>query len=349
LNGDALWAAPFDARNLSVTGPSFPVLQGFTVNPHFSTAQVAFSREGSIAYVPETGGHLENTLVKVDRAGHEQALTDIRRAYEDLALSPNGRFLALTVMGNPWSVWLYDLSRGTLGRLTFAGDNRDPIWTADSQRVIYASFRNGHFGLYWKPISGNESEEELITTASIPWPTSCSKDGKGCIYDLGIPEESAGVYLLPLFGERKPKAVVVEPFAGAGAISPDGKWAAYESRESGRTEIYVRPFPAGNRKWQVSTQGGTRPKWAASGRELFFREGEFRGQSRLVSVAVETEGEFRSSAPRILFPFHCEQAGHDYAVMPDGEHFLCIHESEAATRATQLNVVLNWNRELEKR
>jgi Tol biopolymer transport system component len=349
LSGSALFGASFDAQKLKMTGPPSPVLQGALVDPDFSTAQAAVSREGSIAYVPGMVTRLQNTLTRVDRMGHEQPLTDLHRGFEDLTISPDGRFLATTIMGDVWNVWLYDLERGVLSRLTFEGDNRDPIWTADSKRVIYVSFRNGHFGIFWKPISGGQPEEELVATDSLPWPTSCSRDGHWLTYDVGPPAPATGVYLLSLIGERKATLMIVEPFAEAAMISPDGKWAAYESRESGRSEIYVRQFPSGATKWQISTEGGIRPKWSANGRELFFRTRGIRGESTLMDVAIQTEPSLVASKPRPLFPFRYAQAGHDYALLPDNQHFICIKESERETGATQINVILNWNAELKEK
>jgi eukaryotic-like serine/threonine-protein kinase len=349
LSGSALFTAPFDAQKLKVTGPPSPVLPGVLVDPDFSTAQAAVSREGSIAYIPGMVTRMQNTLMKVDRMGHEQPLTDLRRGFEDLTISPDGRFLATTIMGDVWNVWLYDLERGVLSRLTFEGDNRDPIWTADSKRVIYVSFRNGHFGIFWKPMSGGRPEEKLAATDSLPWPTSCSRDGRWFTYDVGPPSPATGVYLLPLVGERKPTLMIAEPFAAAAMISPDGKWAAYESTESGRSEIYVRQFPSGETKWQISTEGGIRPKWSANGRELFFRTGGIRGESTLMGVAIQTEPSLIAAKPRPLFQFRYAQAGHDYAVLPDGQHFICIRESERETTATQVNVIVNWDAELKQK
>jgi Tol biopolymer transport system component len=349
LSEGSLWAAPFDVEKLQVTGASFPALQGVMIDPYFSAAQVALSSDGSIAYLPGAVTQVQNTLVKVDRTGYEQQLTDVRRGYEDLTLSPDGRFLALTVMGDIWSVWLFDLEEETLRRVTFEGDNRDPIWTADSKRVIYGSFRGGHFGIYWKTISGSEPEEEMTTTLAEPWPTSCSKDGQWCAFDMALTTEQSGVFLLPLARERKTVVAVNDPFAQAAAISPDGKWIAYESAESGRSEIYVQHFPTGATKWQVSTDGGIRPTWAANGRELFFRKGSLRSESTLMSVGIRTEPSFTVGQQQQLFQFHYQQAGHDYAVMPDGQHFICIRESEREASTAQVNVILNWTAELKKR
>jgi len=250
-------------------------------------------------------------------------------------------------MGDIWNVWVYDMGRGTLSRLTFEGDNRDPVW-ADSKHVVYGSFRNGHFGIYWKRISGNEAEEQLTATPTEPWVTSCSGDGQRCTYDLGPSAGLPGIQVLPMAGEHKQSApILAEPTAEAATISPDGKWVAYDSAESGRSEVYVRPFPSGASKWQISNEGGIRPKWSANGRELFFRKGSLRSASSLMSVQIQTETVFAASQPKQIFPFRYEQAGHDYAVMPDGQHFICIKEPQAGP--TEVAVILNWASELSRK
>jgi Tol biopolymer transport system component len=200
--------------------------------------------------------------------------------------------------------------------------------------------------MYWKPISGSAPEEELTTTDSLPWPNSCSPDGKLCAYDVGPPTPATGIYLLPLSGGHKPAQVVSEPSAQDLAISPDGKWAAYQSAETGRNEIYIRQFPAGTTKWQVSAEGGVRPMWSPNGRELFFRNEGVRNKSKLMSVAVETLPSILIGRPKPLFAFSYAQYGHDYAVLPDGQHFICIQESDSSPR--KINVVLNWASELKK-
>src|SRR5262249_24557435 len=160
-----------------------------------------------------------------------------------------------------WSVWIYDMQQKTFNRLTFDGENRDPIWSADGKRVIYASSRNGRKSLFWKPVTGPGGEEELLTVASQPFPDSVSKDGRYLVYDILGAKELTGFYLLPLQVERKPQLLFAEPSLGTtvAAVSPDGRWIAYASGESGRQEIYVRRFGAGTGKWQVSTEGAIQP------------------------------------------------------------------------------------------
>lgn len=351
LQNGAILAVPFDLPKAEVTGAPVPVLQG--VQYQFSSfAQFSIARNGTLAYISGPPLGLQNTLVSVDRTGRETPLRALPRGYEDLALSPNGKLLALTVIGEQqWNIWIFDIQQGTMSRLTFEGDNRDPMWSADGRRVIYSSSRNGRKGIFWKPVGGPGGEEELLDSAMQPFPSSVSMDGRFVIYDVAGWVESAGIYILPLQGERKAKLLFKERSAGNEAISPDGKWLAYESTESGRNEVYVRSFDSGAGKWQVSTDGGTHAWWSANGRELFFRSANGRTGTgvSLMSVTVSPSSEFTASPPRPLFPFSCVQSGHDYGVMPDGQHFICIKEPESETKAMQVNVVLNWASELEKK
>jgi eukaryotic-like serine/threonine-protein kinase len=347
LSQGSIMAVPFDEKKLTVTGTPLPVLQG--VQTTGESAELAVAWDGTLAYVPgePTGNH--NLLVSVDRSGKETVLPAQPHAYEDVALSPDGNLLAMTIIGEQqWSVWIYDLQQRTLNRFTFDGDNRDPVWTADSKRLIYASSRNGGKGLYWKPVNGSGSEEELIAADSQPFPGTVSKDGHYLTYDLRA-SESTAVYLLPLQGERKPRLLFSDRFAGVEVISPDGKWIAYESAESGRGEIYVREFASGDGKRQISTDGGTRPWWSADGHELFYRSSEPKLGDVLFSIAVSAgkEGkEFVTGSPRPLFRFRYAEAGHDYVPARDAQHFFCIKQPESETSATQVNVVLNWAKEL---
>ena len=343
----AILAVPFDEKQLKVTGSPLPVLQGVRTSGG-ERAQFAMAQNGTLAYIPGAAAGNHNTVVSVDRTGKESALAAPPQAYEDLALSPDGKQLAMTIVGEQqWSVWIYDLPQKTLNRLTFEGDNRDPLWSADGKRVIYSSSRNGRKSLFWKPVNGPGDEEELLTVASQPFADSVSKDGRYLAYNILGARGSAGYYLLPLQGERKPQLLFAEPSSGTSiaAISPDGKWIAYASAESGRQEVYVRRFGPGAGKWQVSTEGAYQPSWSADSRELFYRS----SSDRMFSVTVSPGNDFMASSPRPLFQFPCVSGGHDYALTPDGQHLICIQQPQSEWTATQVNVVLNWAAELAKK
>lgn len=265
-----LLAVPFDERKMEVTGPAEPVLDGVQYRPS-SYAQFAIAQNGTLAYIPGAAKDLNNTLVTIDRGGREEALKASPSGFEDMDLSPDGKLLAMTVIGGQqWNVWIYDLQEGSLNRLTFEGDNRDPMWSADGKRVIYGSTRNGRSGLYWKPVSGTGGEEQLLDSPRQLFPASVTNDGKYLIYDSGAWEDAAAIYALPLQGERTPRVLLKQPSLTNGKVSPSGKWIAYESSETGRTEIYVRRFTAGAGKWQVSTEGGLTRCGHATGVSFIF-------------------------------------------------------------------------------
>jgi hypothetical protein len=350
LSGGTLVAVPFDEKKLAVTGTPVPVLKGVQTVNGGGMAQFFVGQDGTLVYVPGTVLGTQNTLVSVDRAGKETPLHAPPRAYEDLTLSPDGNQLAMTIVGEKqWSVWIYDLQQGSLKRVTFDGDCRDPIWSADGKRLIYESTRAGHKGIFWKPVSGPGGEEELVTTASQPFAWSVSKDGHDLAFQAIDERGADAVYQLPLQGERKPKLLFNESSGVTEAISPDGKWIAYESTNSGRAEVYVRSYRSGSGKWQVSTDGGTRAWWSVDGKELFFRSTDSKLGYPLMSVAVSPGNEFTASPPRVLFRFACNHTGHDYAPTPDGQHFLCIKPPDSEATATQVNMVLNWATELQKK
>ena len=350
LQNGVLLAVPFDERKVEVTGPAEPVLEGVQYTP-LSYAQFAIAANGTLAYIPGAAKDLNNTLVTVDRSGREQPLKAPPRGFEDMDLSPDARLLALTVIGGQqWNVWIYDLQQGSLNRLTFEGDNRDPMWSADGKRVIYASTRNGRRGLYWKPVSGTGAEDQLLDSTGQLFPASVTNDGKYLIYDTGAWEDAAAIYAVPLQGERRPQVLFKQPSLANGKVSPNGKWIAYESSETGRAEIYVRRFTAGAEKWQVSSEGGDHALWTRDGSGLYFRSPGPRGEMAVMGTTIGQGEEFTFSPPQALFPFRCVTAGaHDYGVMSNGQKIICIKEPEAEKKATQVNVVLNWTSELKKK
>jgi Tol biopolymer transport system component len=210
LSHGAILAVPFDEKNLKVSGSPLPILQGVqSISGEF--AHFSLARNGTLAYVPGGVTGNQNMLVSVDRSGKQAALPALPQSYEDLTLSPDGKQLAMTIVGEQqWSVWIYDLQQKTLSRVTFEADNRDPLWSADGKRVIYSSARNGHKSLFWKPVTGPGGEEELLTTTAQAFPDSVSKDGRYLLYTILGAKELQGFYLLPLQGERKPQLLFAE-------------------------------------------------------------------------------------------------------------------------------------------
>jgi Tol biopolymer transport system component len=275
----------------------------------------------------------------VDRSGVARPLTDARQPYEDMALSPDGRRLALTIEGPTWGIWILDLERRTLTRLTLENDNRDPHWTPDGQRVVYNSFRNGHYGIYERLADGSGPEEQLTTGEYLQSAESWSPDGNDMAFSQWSPETQTDIWILPhLDGVAdEPRSLVATRFSDAGStFSPDGGWLAYESTESGRMEVYVQPYPGPGGRMQVSTDGGDTAVWAADGRELFYRNGD-----KMMVVPIQREPSFKAGSPRVLFEGRYLNTGKDYDVSLAGDLFYLIQEGPAPT---EIRVIQNWLR-----
>jgi Tol biopolymer transport system component len=245
-------------------------------------------------------------------------------------------------------LWLYDLARGTLTRLTESTFAPHPIWTLDGKQLIFTSVAGGAINLYSMLADGSGATERLTTSEHGQWPGSCSPDGQLLAFSEADPTTGYDIWVLRLQGDRKPRPFLQTPANECGPMfSPDGRWLAYVSDESGRQEIYVRPFPGPGGKTPISTDGGTQPTWSRDGRELFYRSGD-----KMMVTAVETKPVFAASKPKLLFEAHYETGFSpfepNYDVSLDGQRFLMIKASEPESAATQLNVVLNWSDELRR-
>ena len=279
------------------------------------------------------------------------------RPYQYPRLSPDGRRIALGIAGQDTQVWLYDLSRDTLTRLTLEGNfNNRPVWTPDGKRVAFVSTQGGPQNLYWQLADGNGAPERLTNDEHTQTPNSWSPDGQLLAFNEINPTAGPDIWVLrlgvPSAGSgqvRKAEPFVRTPFnEGAPRFSPDGLWLAYVSDESGRNEIYVQPYPGPGGKWQISTEGGTEPAWNPNGRELFYRSGD-----KMMAVEIATRTGFAADKPRMLFEGRYQLSpltASNYDVSSDGQRFLMLKPSEPTGAAvTQINVVLNWFEELKRR
>jgi serine/threonine protein kinase/Tol biopolymer transport system component len=230
LHAGSLLAVPFDLTQLSVTGTAVPLVDGILTDAAGGSSQYSITSNGTLAYILGGALQAERTLVWVDRNGQAQPVSGIRRAYEDLSLSPNGQQVALTIEGPTWNIWIYDLVRGTLTRLTFEEDNRDPLWTPDGKKVVYTSFRNGRYGLYWKAADGSGREELLVSSEQILWALSWSPDGTILVYGNLTPT-GFNVMLLSVSGTRKSQVFLHTPYTESlAALSPDGPLASLQHK-----------------------------------------------------------------------------------------------------------------------
>jgi serine/threonine-protein kinase len=344
-----IMAVPFDLDRLELRGTPAPAQEGVMSSPGDGAGQFSFSDRGMLAYIPGRAAQGEFELVWVDRNGRSQNLPTSSRVYSNVRPSPDGQRAAFELEND---IWIYDLSRGTQSRLTFEGVNATPLWTPDSQRIAFTSIRGKSSGIYWKLANGTGREEVLSTSAGTQNPSSFTPDGKTLMYNMTSAGTLGDLWVMPLNGERKAIPYLQTP-AGetTGRISPDGRWVAYLSNESGQNEIYVRPFPDANGgKWQISIGGGAEIVWGPSSKELFYRTGPNR--EKMMVVDIQTQPNFAPGRPRELFdvPYYSRVSnGADYGVSPDGQRFLMIKNPERGAASPLINVVLNWFEELKQK
>ncbi len=364
--GDNLFAVPFDLKTLRVAGGPVSVVEGVLVAggaPHY-----AVSDSGTLAYAPgrvvATSALAQRTLVWVNRSGKEEPLATPPNAFHDPSISPDGTKVALTVAASAnKDIWIWDLVHKNLTRLTFEKHGAcAPLWTPDSKRIAFASDPDkGLCRLYWQAADGTGERESL---ASAPdrniIPSSWAGGGNTLVmnapyvsflgYDIGV---------LSMQGDRERKPLLQNKYNEAQPqISPDGRWMAYMSDESGSPQVYVRPFPEVNKgRWQVSTNGGDSPLWSRDGRELFYRTGD-----AVMAVAVKAEPAFSFEAPKTLFRGAYVSLNLNYGanelkpwdISPDGRRFLMMKEvasggKPATETPRKINIVLNWLEELKQR
>ncbi len=356
LRDETLMAQPFNTRKLAVEGDSVPLAENVTANE--PSVYAVFSASDNGVLILHTGGGTGSglQLVWFDRSGKPLGPavsgTDL---FPSPALSPDGSRLAYSLFdGGKSDVWVLDLKRQARTRITFGPRlQQNPVWTPDGKAIIYSSIRvpGGLAHLYKKAADGTGGEETILDTKNtLQIPVSVSHDGRYLAYQFN---EGKGYHLwaLPLFGDRKPFAVnelrpgVVE---FSGVISPDGKWIAYASNESGPIQIYLKPFPSGSGKWQVSTSpvGPAVINWRADGKELFF----FTGTLDLMAVDFAAEkGTPRLGSPHTLFHLRSSGLGNPaFTVTPDGKRFIVNSAPEGSSTGRPLTLITNWTADLKK-
>ena len=352
--GNTLLAVPFDLDRLEVTGGPVPLVEGVTRAFATGAANADMARTGALVYVPGEGsGGSRATMVWVDREGNEETLAAPPRDYVYPRLSPDGTRVALDVRDVENDIWVWDLTRETLTRLTFAAeDDRHPVWTPDGQRVVFASLRGGSADLYWRAADGTGTVERLTESPNDQYPHTISPDGTRLVF-----REDGDFYTLTLDDDRRVEPLIVTEFDERNAeLSPDGQWLAYQSNASGRDEIYVQPFPnVDEGRWQISTTGGMRPLWGREGRQLFYL-----AEAGVTGVTVETATGFAVGTPRLVvegsyYAPSDATSGRTYDIAPDGQQFLMIREGvivnadDPFAGLTQIHIVQNWTQELLER
>ncbi len=341
LRQGTLLAQRLDAERGALTGEAFPVAEKVGSDSRVARGRYSVAGTGLLAY--SSGGGATSQFTWMDRAG--AILETVGEPVDDfnrVALSPDEKQVAYrSLSGSNIDIWVRDLARGLATRFTFhPASDSNPIWSPDGSRIAFQSNREGQFDLYMKNTSGAGQEELLLKSASSKWPSSWSADGRLLLYYEADPKTKADLWVLPMQGERKPVVFLRTEFNERdGAFSPDGKWIAYSSDESGRYEVYVQPYPTTGAKWQVSKDGGNRPKWRRDGKELFW----LTDSGTLLAADVTAGPAFQSATPRRLFETRIQEPVERYAVSADGKRFLIPLEGTVEADANRsLTVIQNW-------
>jgi Tol biopolymer transport system component/predicted Ser/Thr protein kinase len=339
VRGGAMFALPFDLKRLAAMGPETPVIDGVFYNSGGGFADYSFSDSGLLVYMPDTPARNLNTLEWRDRKGTAQTLPAPPQLYGSVRLSPDGQRAAVAAgrAGGSFDIQIVELARGTLSRLTSEGQSFSPVWTPDGQRVAFSSSNSG---IYWTPADGSGRPELLLAGVRVA-PRSWTPDGKALLYDSQAP---ARIWTLLVSGS----ASKLRPFSETSfnesdpQVSPDRRWVAYTSDESGKNQVYARPFPGPGGKTPISIGGGEEPRWSRDGRELFYRD---PGKGQLMAVDIQTNPAFRAGQPHALFAL----GNVPWDAASDGKRFLVVKTLETAAGEAKLQVVVSWFEELRQK
>jgi len=343
-----LMAAPIDVSNPQLTGEPVPVLDGVAREPTSGVVHFALARNGTIVFVPELQGEDETDLVWIDHAGNIEALPAPPQPYIASRVSPDGQQVLVTI-GRAFGagdVWLFDIARETSTRLTFDGKSLLMYWTPDQRRVVYQK-EDPQFEIIVRSLDG-DSAEKVIYSAPVPLVISgLTPDGQWVLFSHWGSTDS-DVEMIPIEGGQEPTVVIKEEFdQGDGRVSPDGRWLVYESRQSGVVEVFVRSFPSGTGKWQISSGGGFKPLWSPKSDEIYWI-----AEGAMFAISVEPRGQgLTLGRRRKLFDIPPGRRGdadflaHDLS--PDGTRFLMTRVAHPELSRRRIDVILNWSDRIE--
>jgi hypothetical protein len=349
----ALRAVGFDLGRLEVVGTSAPVLEG-VANIAFGAADAAIAANGTLVYIPDrAGGSGRQIVVAVDRQGRASPLPGLSPdSYRDVRVSPDGSRFALATADD---LWIYDVARATRSRLTTdPAPDRSPYWTRDGRRIVFTSRRAGYPELFWRPADGTGRDEKLLSRGRNLidlQATGWAADGKQLLFWETPPSRECPIAQIAIERRSEAKVLIDNGFcSNFAAVSPNGRWIAYESTVSGQFEIYVERYPELGDRHPISTGGGRAPLWSNDGGELFFSSLDSR---RMLAVPVQSGTTLIAGRPQVLFEGAIRpllQGVHPYDITPDGR-FLIIRSAEAdvdVSEAQNLAVVQNWTEELKR-
>ena len=342
----SLFAVPFDPEKRQVTGTPRLALQGVSTVVASGAVQFALSDDGSIAYIP--GGKTTEVfdLVWLSRQGGRQQASGELGQYSQVALAPAGDRAVVTSSGQVTrELWVVDMERETLSRLTFVGST-DPVWSRDGKTIFFGSARDGTNGkIYSKPADGSGDAELVWDSPDEVSPSDLSPNGRFLLVETQTTTRAgiAAIWIIDLTGEREPYEFLGS-VDGYASFSPDGNRIAYISSESGRPQVYVRPFPSGEGKWQISSVTAREPRWSPDGKRLYYRTSD-----GIKYVELDLTDGFRAGRPQLLEPGPMGSPFNmTYSISPDSERLLVLRPYVPEGQNWRIHVVLNWRTELER-
>ena len=337
-----LYAQKFDEKRLEVSGLPVPVLDAVVTYAGTGLVQADVSSDGTLIYLPYDAAMNARELVWVDRRGSVQPVSDQRRSYETPRLSPDNKQLLITVgESRAGDLWLLDVASDSWSRIATEAKTIYPLWSRDGKQFFYTNSASGFYNLYSMPADGGSAPRRLTDTQHCPFSRSISPDGRMILAEVQYPLTGYDVWSFRTDGGPEEPVLTGKGNEAEPDFSPDGRWFAYASNESGQFEVYIQRFPPSGRKWAVSQDGGQCPHWSHDGRELFFRNG-----GKLLVARVSTSPDLVIHPAQTLFEGNYAR---DYDVAADGQRFLMMRDSVRAKEAPTLDVVLDWPDEFERR
>ena len=343
---DALMALPFDLDRLAVTGPVVKTADTARIGSEGAT--FAVSNRGDLVHLVGDPHRTDARIVWVDSSGHTEPVQVPAQDIANPVLSPDGRRAAFNVHGPTDEIAIVEFERGLMTMLTTnTNGSQAPVWSPDGQRIAYRGTRKGFRNVWMKSVGGTSEEQQLTHGDGVHTPLSWSPDGKNLLYyDATFTSSGWDLWVVSVIdGKAQPLFTAAQRQSGA-QWSPDGRWIAFVSDESGRSEVYVVPFPVTGQRWQISTEGGDEPVWSHDGRELFYRGGR-----TVWAVDVRTSPTFSAGAPRVLFAdtfIPSPNGSTGYSVSTDGKRFLFAQPVQPDPPITHIQMAVNWFSELRR-
>src|SRR6266700_3666571 len=302
-----LFMVGFDAERVEVKGTPVAEIEGLMTGAANGDAVFGVSRNGTLVYQQGNFTSFQRELLLTDRSGQTKPIMEAVKPYAFPSLSPDGKRIALTLQSSSYDVWVYDLERDTLTKISFGSDDYRPRWSPDGKMLAFDSSKSGHQQVYVKPSGGQGSEAVVTDGPEDKELCDWTNDGREVIFARQNKDTGWDLYSAAISGDHKPRPLVETPFnQNQARVSSDGKWLAYVSDESGQDEVFVQAMKDPGTRIQISREGGIAPRWSRSGNELLYLI-----KDRVMSVKVALGGDLKPSKPVVLFEDKKEWAGYD--------------------------------------